>query len=103
MMWETGQVNWYYNYTGAPWQRFGSFTPDWREGPYFDIGVIGPEHGLDPLRDTYFFQFGVASKSPVPGWAVQLLYPAFQFQGSWRLMEKAAVIQGQWSYWKAAY
>ena len=103
MMWEAGQVNWYYNHTGMPWQKFGTFTPDFREGTYFDIGVIGPGHGNDPYHDTYFFQFGVASKSPIPGWSVLLLYPSFQFEGSWRLMEKTAVIQGELSYWKAAY
>ncbi len=103
MMWEAGKVNWYYNHTGVPWQRFGTFTPDWREGTYFDIGVVGSGHGNDPYHDAYFFQFGVASKTPVADWHVLLLYPSFQFQGSWRLMEKAAVIQGDLSYWKVAY
>ncbi len=103
MMWEAGQVNWYYNHTGLSWQRFGSFTPDYREGTYFDIGVLGPSRGRDPLQSTYFFQFGVASKVAFPGWRVVLSHPSFQFQGSWRVMEKAAVIQGDFSYWKAAY
>ncbi len=103
MMWENGQANWYYNYTGVPWQKLGGFTPDFREAPYFDIGVIGPGHGQDFNLDTYFFQFGVGSKSPVTGWSVQLLDPSFQLQGSWRVMEKAAVIQGDLSFWKGAY
>jgi len=103
MMWEAGVVNWYYNYTELPWQKFGSFAPDWREGIYFDIGVIGPGGGNDPYRDTYFFQFGVASKTPFPGWEVLLKDPSFQFEGAWRVMEKAAVIQGDFSYWKVAY
>ena len=103
MMWENGQANWYYNYTGVPWQKLGGLTPDFREAPYFDIGVIGPGHGQDFNLDTYFFQFGVGSKSPVTGWSVQFLDPSFQLQGSWRLMEKAAVIQGDLSFWKTAY
>ncbi len=86
-----------------PWQKLGGFTPDSREAPYFDIGVIGPGHGQDFNLDTYFFQFGVGSKSPVTGWSVQLIDPSFQYQGYWRVMEKAAVIQGNLSFWKGAY
>ena len=45
MMWRYDRPNfhadWYYNYTGQPWTRFGSFVPDFREGPYFDIGIDG--------------------------------------------------------------
>lgn len=103
MMWEAGHVNWYYNYTGLPWESFGSWVPDWRENPYFDIGVIGPGNGREPYLDTYFFQFGVASKSPVIGWSVLLTEPSFQYQGSWRVMEAAAMIQGNLSFWKVGY
>lgn len=104
MMWQSGRVNWYYNTTGVPWRHFGSFTPDFREGKYFDIGVVG---GLAPVNipqsRAYFFQFGVASKYPVQHWSVRLLHPSFQYQGAWRIMEKAATIQGDVSYWKANY
>ncbi len=110
MMWEpssvsplNSQVNWYYNTTGVPWQRFGSFIPDFREGPYFDIGVVGVANTNLPQQAAYFYQFGVASKIPVAGWSVFLLYPSFRYQGSWRLMEHANIIQGDYSYWKAAY
>jgi hypothetical protein len=110
MMWEpsptsplNSQVNWYYNTTGVPWQRFGSFVPDYREGAYFDIGVVGTGSVNLPQGRAYFYQFGVASKIPVNGWTVQLLYPSFQYQGSWRAMERASIIQGDVSYWKAAY
>ena len=109
MMWESGRVNWYYNTTGTPWQQYGSFTPDSREGQYFDIGRVGggPIANL-PQRWSYFYQFGVASKIPVKGWTVQLLYPSFvpssQPQGApWRVMEKAAAIQGDYAYWKLNY
>ncbi len=111
MMWEpssTGplksQVNWYYNTTTLGWQKFGNFVPDFREGAYFDIGVVGCcGAGNTPQRYAYFYQFGVASKTPVRGWSVLLMYPSFQYQGSWRLMEKANIIQGQYSFWKANY
>ena len=115
IMWEPSQasplgsqVNWYYNTTNASWQRLGSFIPDYREGPYFDIGSVGTgglgkENANIPQKYAYFYQFGVASKTPVPGWTVQLLYPSFQYQGSWRMMERANIIQGDVSYWKAAY
>ncbi len=110
MMWEpstqsplNSQVNWYYNTTGVSWQRFGSFIPDYREGPYFDIGVVGLANANLPQEAAYFYQFGVASKIPVQGWSILLLYPSFQFQGSWRLMERANIVQGDFSYWKAAY
>jgi len=110
MMWEpssisplNSQVNWYYNTTGVSWQRFGSFIPDFREGAYFDIGAVGTGNANLPQGFAYFYQFGVASKTPVRGWSVLLLYPSFQYQGSWRLMERANIIQGDFSYWKAAY
>ncbi len=115
MMWEPSQasplgsqVNWYYNTTNTSWLRLGSFIPDYREGPYFDIGSVGTgglgkENANIPQKYAYFYQFGVASKTPVPGWTVQLLYPSFQYQGSWRMMERANIIQGDVSYWKAAY
>src|SRR5437016_8413250 len=106
MMWQYDQPNWhadwYYNYTGQPWTKFGSFVPDFREGHYFDIGVVGV--GNYPWAYAFFYQFGVASKTPVPGWSVQLLYPSFVHpDGSWRLMERANIIQGWHSYWKANY
>ncbi len=111
MMWEPSpigplksQVNWYYNTTTLGWQRYGSFVPDFREGPYFDIGVVGCCGGGNvPQKYAYFYQFGVASKTRVPGWSVVLMYPSFQYQGSWRLMERANSIQGDYSFWKANY
>ncbi len=103
MMWESGSANWYYNTTGIPWTRFGSFTPDFREGRYFDIGIPGGVPINVPQGMAIFYQFGVASKFPVPGWSVLLLYPSFQYQGSWRVMERANVIQGDFSYWKFEY
>ncbi len=106
MMWRYDKPNfhadWYYNYTGQPWTQFGSFVPDFREGPYFDIGLVGV--GNYPSAYAFFYQFGVASKTPVPDWSVQLLYPSFvDPNGSWRLMERANIIQGWHSYWKANY
>ncbi|TMI28722.1 hypothetical protein E6H30_00515 [Candidatus Bathyarchaeota archaeon] len=106
MMWQYDRPNWhadwYYNYTGQPWTKFGSFVPDFREGHYFDIGVVG--FGSYPWAYAFFYQFGVASKTPVPGWSVQLLCPSFVHpDGSWRLMERANIIQGWHSYWKANY
>src|SRR2546427_911888 len=106
MMWRYDKpdfhADWYYNYTGQPWIQFGSFVPDFREGPYFDIGLVGV--GNYPSAYAFFYQFGVASKTPVLGWSVQLLYPSFvDPNGSWRLMEKANIIQGWHSYWKANY
>ena len=103
MMWESGRANWYYNTTGVPWTKFGSFNPDFREGRYFDIGIPGGVASNIPQGLAIFYQFGVATKFPVPGWSVLLLYPSFQYQGSWRKMEKANVIQGDFSYWKAVY
>jgi hypothetical protein len=106
MMWQQDQqtwhANWYYNYTGQTWTKFGSFVPDFREGHYFDIGVTGA--GNYPFAQALFYQFGVASKIPVPGWSVQLLYPSFiDTNGSWRLMESANIIQGSESFWKGNY
>ena len=76
--------------------------PDFRGGPYFDIGLVGV--GNYPSAYAFFYQFGVASKTPVPGWSVQLLYPSFvDPNGSWRLMERANIIQGWHSYWKSNY
>ena len=110
MMWEPSpnnpeqnQVDWYYNTTSTPWQSFGSFVPDFREGNYFDIGLPSIGNGNPPERNAYFFQFGIASKTEVKGWAVLFLYPSFQYQGSWRQMERANVIQGDRSFWKGAY
>jgi len=103
MMWEpvtiNGQslyeANWYYNTTSTPWTRYGSFIPDFREGHYFDIGLPG--------GGTYFYQFGIGSKTPVSGWKIRLLFPSFQYQGSWMRMERANIIQGDRSFWKANY
>jgi hypothetical protein len=96
-------ADWFYNYTGHPWTKFGSFVPDFREAPYFDIGVEGA--GNFPCTCVYFYQFGVASKMPVPGWSVQLLYPSFvnPQSGTWQQMEHASIIQGWHSYWKGNY
>ena len=106
MMWQYDQpswhADWYYNYTGQPWTKFGSFVPDFREGHYFDIGIVGV--GNYPSAYAFFYQFGVASKTPVQGWSVQLLYPSFVHpDGSWRVMERANIIQGWHSFWKANY
>ncbi|HYY91725.1 MAG TPA: hypothetical protein VE955_07030 [Candidatus Dormibacteraeota bacterium] len=111
MMWEPVsingqtlyQANWYYNTTSVPWTRFGGFLPDFREGPYFDIGLVGGITSNIPQDIAYFSQFGVASKFPVSGWKVLLLYPSFQYQGTWRMMERANVVQGDHSYWKVMY
>jgi len=107
MMWRYDKPNfhadWYYNYTGVHWQKYGSFKPDFREGRYFDIGVVLGGRGNAPYQQAFFFQFGVSSKVPVSGWTVRLLYPSFQYLGVWRLMEKARTIQGDHSYWKANY
>jgi len=106
MLWQYNQsvwhANWFYNYTGQPWTRFGSFVPDFREGHYFDVGVEGA--GNYPCSCVYFYQFGVASKTPVAGWSVQLLYPSFVHpDGSWGVIEHASIIQGVSSYWKGNY
>jgi len=103
MMWEGGQANWYFNTTGVPWTKFGIFTPDWREGNYFDIGVIGPLQESNPYHHVFFYQFGVASNAPIPGWSVTFLHPSFQYQGSWKRMEKAGIVQGDLSFWKGAF
>jgi hypothetical protein len=104
MMWEYGHANWYYNTTGTPWQQFGSFTPDFREGQYFDIGIVGQGPLVNIPQDwSYFYQFGVASKVPVKNWTVQFIQPSFLYQGAWRTMEKAAAIQGDFSFWKINY
>jgi hypothetical protein len=65
------------------------------------VGLGGPANL--PQRMAYLYQFGVASKIPVAGWSVLLLHPSFQYQGSWRSMERANVIQGDFSYWKGEY
>jgi len=106
MIWQYEQsdwhADWYYNYTGQQWTRFGSFVPDFREGHYFDVGVGGA--GNYPLAFALFYQFGVATKTPVPGWSVQLLYPSFiQPNGTWKMMERANAIQGPLSFWKGNY
>ena len=108
MMWRYDQPNfhadWYYNYTGQPWTKFGSFVPDFREGHYFDIGIVGGGTANYPTAFVFFYQFGAASKISVPGWSVQLLYPSFVHpDGSWRLMERTNIIQGWHSFWKANY
>ncbi|HET7404578.1 MAG TPA: hypothetical protein VFJ63_00505, partial [Candidatus Bathyarchaeia archaeon] len=111
MMWEpvtvNGQTvyeaNWYYNTTTTSWTRFGSFLPDFREGHYFDIGLVGGITTDLPQGFAYFSQFGVASKYPVSGWKVLVFYPSFQYQGAWRMMERANIVQGDHSYWKVMY
>ncbi len=105
IMWSYNQsvphAEWYYNYTGHPWTRFGDFVPDFREGPYFDIGIDGA--GNFPYAYAMFYQFGVATKTPVTGWSVQLLYPSFVNTTSWIPMERANIIQGWTSFWKGNY
>ncbi len=114
MVWQYDQVRWhaewYYNYTGQPWTKFGSVTPDFREGHYFDIGIDSGV-GNYPLGFALFYQFGVASKTPFPGWSVKLLYPSFldcagsfsDCGDSWKMMERANLVQGPLSYWKGSY
>ena len=96
-------VNWYYNTTGVAWTRFGSYLPDRRLGTYFDIGLSGGPASEIPQGSAFLYQFGVASKLPVSGWSATLLYPSFQYQGSWRRMERANIVQGDFSYWKVNY
>jgi hypothetical protein len=96
-------VNWYYNTTGVAWTRFGSYLPDRRLGTYFDIGLSGGPASEIPQGSAFLYQFGVASKLPVSGWSVSLFYPSFQYQGSWRPMERANIVQGDFSYWKVNY
>jgi hypothetical protein len=111
MLWEPitvdGQprslVNWYYNTTGVAWTRFGSYLPDRRLGTYFDIGLSGGPASEIPQGSAFLYQFGVATKLPVPGWSASLLYPSFQYQGAWRTMERANIVQGDVSYWKVNY
>src|SRR6266699_552185 len=67
-------VNWYYNTTGVAWTRFGSYLPDRRLGTYFDIGLSGGPASEIPQGSAFLYQFGVASKLPVSGWSVTLLY-----------------------------
>src|SRR5438132_12057332 len=107
MMWEPVTVNsqprqvvnWYYNTTGVPWTLYGSYLPDPRLGTYFDIGLSGGPASEIPQGSALLYQFGVASKLPVPGWSVSLLYPSFQYQGSWRTLERTNSVQGYFSYW----
>lgn len=96
-------VNWYYNTTGVPWTQFGSYLPDRRLGTYFDIGLSGGPASEIPQGSAFLYQFGVATKLPVPGWSATLFYPSFQYQGSWRTMERANLVQGDFSYWKVNY
>jgi len=96
-------VNWYYNTTGVGWTKFGSYLPDRRLGTYFDIGLSGGPASEIPQGSAFLYQFGVASKVPVSGWNASLLYPSFQYQGSWRMMERANIVQGDFSYWKVNY
>jgi hypothetical protein len=96
-------VSWYYNTTGIPWTQFGSYLPDRRLGTYFDIGLSGGPASEIPEGSAFLYQFGVASKLPVSGWSATLFHPSFQYQGSWRTMERANVVQGDFSYWKVSY
>ena len=96
-------VNWYYNTTGVSWTKFGSYLPDRRLGTYFDIGLSGGPASEIPQGSAFLYQFSVASKLPVAGWSVSLFYPSFQYQGSWRTMERANIVQGDFSYWKVNY
>jgi len=111
MMWEPVTVNsqprqvvnWYYNTTGVPWTLYGSYLPDPRLGTYFDIGLSGGPASTIPQGSAFLYQFGVASKTPVSGWSVSMFYPSFQYHGSWRAMESASIVQGDFSYWKGNY
>jgi len=96
-------VSWYYNTTGVAWTKFGSFLPDRRLGTYFDIGLSGGPASEIPQGSAFLYQFGVGSKLLVSGWSVSLFNPSFQYQGTWRTMEKANVVQGDFSYWKVNY
>lgn len=96
-------VNWYYNTTGTRWTLFGSYLPDPRLGTYFDIGLSGGPASTIPQGSALLYQFGVASKTPVSGWTATLADPSFEFQGSWRVMERANIVQGDYSYWKVRY
>ncbi|TMI26210.1 hypothetical protein E6H24_03355 [Candidatus Bathyarchaeota archaeon] len=96
-------VGWYYNTTGVAWTKFGSFLPDRRLGTYFDIGLSGGPASEIPQGSAFLYQFGVGSKLLVSGWSVSLFNPSFQYQGTWRTMEKANVVQGDFSYWKVNY
>ena len=98
-----GEVVWYYNTTGVSWTQYGSYMPDRRLGTYFDIGLSGGPATTIPEGTALLSQFGVASKMPVSGWSAVLLDPSFVYQGTWRAMEHANVIQGDFSYWKVRY
>jgi hypothetical protein len=82
---------------------YGSYLPDPRLGTYFDIGLSGGPASTIPQGSAFLYQFGVASKTPVSGWSVSMFYPSFQFHGSWRAMESANTVQGDFSYWKVNY
>jgi hypothetical protein len=97
------EVEWFYNTTGTSWTEFGSYLPDPRLGTYFDIGLSGGPITAIPQGTAFLYQFGVASKTPVPNWSVWLLDPSFEYHGSWRVMEHASVVQGDSSYWKFRY
>src|SRR5213080_5111001 len=96
-------VYWYYNTTGTPWTQFGSYLPDPRLGTYFDIGLSGGPASTIHHGTAFLYQFGVASKTPVPGWSVFLVNPSFKYQGTWRIMERANIVQGESSFWKFRY
>jgi hypothetical protein len=96
-------VNWYYNTTGTPWTQYGSYLPDQRLGTYFDIGLSGGPTSTAPQGTALLYQFGVASKTPVSGWSVLFLNPSFKYQSSWRIMERANIVQGESSFWKFRY
>jgi hypothetical protein len=96
-------VYWDYNTTGTSWTQFGSYLPDLRLGTYFDIGTTGGPATTVPQGTTLLSQFGVASKIPVSGWSALLLDPSFYYQGTWRVMEHANVVQGDYSFWKFRY
>jgi hypothetical protein len=96
-------VNWYYNVSGNPWTKFGSYLPDARLGTYFDIGLSGGPASTIPEGSAFLYQFGVASKEPVAGWNAFLIQPSFLYRGTWKTMEHANIVQGDFSYWKVNY
>src|SRR5205807_9417551 len=87
-------VNWYYNTTGVPWTLYGSYLPDPRLGTYFDIGLSGGPASTIPQGTAFLYQFGVASKTPVPGGTFFWVNLRFKYQGWWRLLEGATLVKG---------
>jgi len=64
MLWQYNQsvwhANWFYNYTGKPWTRFGSFVQIFAKDTTRPLAV--EELAIIPALAS-FYQFGVASKT----------------------------------------